>query len=176
MSEKELIQKCLKNDRNAQNFLYEKHCTPMFGVCRRYMKDDAEAESCMISGFIKVFKNLNQYKHNGSFEGWIRKIMVNECLMELRKRRNFNISIETVSHKLIEEFTIDQELHQKDIIQLLDYLPAGYRTVFNLFVIEQYSHEEIADKLGISINTSKSQLVKARTRLKQYIQQLNIAI
>jgi RNA polymerase sigma-70 factor (ECF subfamily) len=140
------------------------------------MKDESEAESCMISGFIKVFKNLHQYKFNGSFEGWIRKIMVNECLMELRKRRNFNISIEVVSDKLIESFTIDQELHSKDIIQLLDYLPYGYRTVFNLFVIEQYSHEEIADKLGISINTSKSQLVKARTRLKQYIQQLNIAI
>ncbi len=176
MSEKELIQKCLKNDRNAQNFLFEKHSASMFGVCRRYMKDESEAESCMISGFIKVFKNLHQYKFNGSFEGWIRKIMVNECLMELRKRRNFNISIEVVSDKLIESFTIDQELHSKDIIQLLDYLPYGYRTVFNLFVIEQYSHEEIADKLGISINTSKSQLVKARTRLKQYIQQLNIAI
>lgn len=171
-----MIKKCLKNDRNAQNFLYEKFSASMFGVCRRYMKDQGEAELCMVNGFTKVFSNLHQFKFNGSFEGWIRKIMVNECLMELRKRKNFNISLETISYKLIEGFSIDEELHKKDIIQLLDYLPYGYRTIFNLFVIEQYTHEEIADKLGISINTSKSQLVKARTRLKQYLQQLNIAI
>ena len=175
MEEKELIQRCLKKDRKSQKLIYERYAPTMLGVCRRYVKDEMTAESVMINGFYKAFTKLNQYSNKGPFGGWLRKIMVNESLMELRKKRDFNISLENTNVQIGQEALISEKLAEEDILKLLDLLPTGYRTVFNLYVIEGYSHKEIAEQMQISENTSKSQLIKARKRLKSYLKQLNIA-
>ncbi len=140
----------------------------MFGVCRRYIKNEQDAEDVMINGFFKVFTKIEQFNDKGSFEGWIRRIMVNESLMFLRKY-NMNLSIEIHENQAVTEMEPDTAIREEDILKLLDLLPIGYRTVFNLYVIEGYAHKEIAEKLGISINTSKSQLIKARKKLQQLI-------
>ena len=144
----------------------------MLGVCRQYIKDIHFAEDVMIDGFVKVFKNLRSFRFEGSFEGWIRRILVNESLMWLRKRHNFNISIESSNIEIKTTITAQDKLQEQDILKLLDKLPIGYRTVFNLYVIEGYKHREIAEILGVSINTSKSQLILAKKRLKSMIEQL----
>ncbi len=176
MTENELIERCLKKDRKAQKVLYEKYAAQMLGICKRYIKDEMEAENIMINGFLKAFTKIEQFKSQGPFGGWLRKIMVNEALMELRKKKNFNISLEAANIQIGQPASVEQNLAEKDILKLLNYLPIGYRTVFNLFVIEGYTHKEIAKKLDISINTSKSQLIKARKRLLEYLQQLNVAV
>lgn len=140
----------------------------MFGVCRRYIKNEQDAEDVMINGFFKVFTKIEQFNDKGSFEGWIRRIMVNESLMFLRKY-NMNLSIEIHENQAVTEMEPDTAIREEDILKLLDLLPIGYRTVFNLYVIEGYAHKEIAEKLGVSINTSKSQLIKARKKLQQLI-------
>ncbi len=140
----------------------------MLGVCRRYIRNEQDAEDVMINGFFKVFTKIEQYKETGSFEAWIRRIMVNESLMFLRKY-NMNLSVEINDVHIPTQTSADAQIREQDILKLLDYLPVGYRTVFNLYVIEGFSHKEIAEKLGISINTSKSQLIKARKKLKQLI-------
>jgi len=140
----------------------------MFGVCRRYIKNEQDAEDVMINGFFKVFTKIEQFKDNGSFEGWIRRIMVNESLMFLRKY-NMNLSIELNETQAVTEMDADSRIREEDILKLLDYLPIGYRTVFNLYVIEGFSHKEIAEQLGVSVNTSKSQLIKARKKLQQLL-------
>lgn len=140
----------------------------MFGVCRRYIKNEQDAEDVMINGFFKVFTKIEQFNEKGSFEGWIRRIMVNESLMFLRKY-NMNLSIELNETQAVTEMDADSQIREEDILKLLDYLPIGYRTVFNLYVIEGFSHKEIAEQLGVSVNTSKSQLIKARKKLQQLI-------
>lgn len=149
----------------------------MFGMCKRYIKDLGEAESIMINGFYKVFMKIDQFKGQGSFEGWMKRIMINEALMYLR-RYNMNLSVE-LQDSLGKESVLraDAGIVEEDILKLLDHLPIGYRTVFNLFAIEGYPHQEIAEKLGISVNTSKSQLLKARKKLKDLLEkrQYNVA-
>lgn len=157
-----------QGDRKAQKELYESHAPIMFGVCRRYIKNEQDAEDVMINGFFKVFTKIEQFNEKGSFEGWIRRIMVNESLMFLRKY-NMNLSIELNETQAVTEMDADSQIREEDILKLLDYLPVGYRTVFNLYVIEGFSHKEIAAQLGVSINTSKSQLIKARKKLQQLI-------
>ncbi len=139
----------------------------MFGVCKRYMKYKEDTEDALIKGFQKVFENIEKFEHKGSFEGWIRKIMVNECLMMLRKNRNFNLVVEVNDWELPYHEEVSEKMNEKDILYFLNLLPTGYRTVFNLNVIEGFKHREIAEQLGISINTSKSQLILAKKRLKQ---------
>lgn len=168
MTEEQLIIKCLDNDRKAQKELYGRYSNTMFGVCRRYIKSDMDAEDVMIQGFYKVFTKLSQFKREGSFEGWIRRIMVNESLMYLRKF-NMNLSIERVKEESSKEASAEDRMAETEILALLDKLPSGYRTVFNLYAIEGYSHKEIAAQLGISVNTSKSQLIKARKKLQSYL-------
>lgn len=127
-----------------------------------------DAEDVMIQGFYKVFSKLEQFNSAGSFEGWIRRIMVNESLMYLRKE-NMNLSIERVKEAPSKEANAEQRIAESEILALLNKLPTGYRTIFNLYAIEGYSHKEIAAQLGISVNTSKSQLIKARKKLKTYL-------
>lgn len=143
----------------------------MFGLCKRYIKDISEAEEIMINGFYKVFMKMDQFRGQGSFEGWMRRIMVNEALMYLR-RYNMNLSVE-LNDNIGKENVLkpDAGIREQDILKLLDHLPIGYRTVFNLYAIEGYAHQEIAEKLGVSINTSKSQLLKARKKLKELLEQ-----
>lgn len=170
MTEKELIERVKREDRKAQRILFDKYSPKMFGVCKRYMKSREDAEDVLIEGMYKVLSKIKMYKGQGSFEGWIRRIIVNEALMALRKKHNFNLSIETSNIDIKTTVTAQDHLEEQDILSLLDKLPTGYRTVFNLYVVEGYKHREIADILGISINTSKSQLILAKKRLQTMLQ------
>ena len=169
MTENELIEGCRQKNRKAQKRLYELHAPVMFGVCMRYVKNRQDAEDVMIEGFFKVMTNIHQFKGAGSFQGWIRRIMVNESLMFLRKQHNFRMTVEVSNIEIKSQVTIEDELSAQDIINLLEKLPTGYRTVFNLYVLEGYKHREIAEMLEISINTSKSQLILAKKRMQSLI-------
>ncbi|HWY33146.1 MAG TPA: RNA polymerase sigma factor, partial [Nitrosopumilaceae archaeon] len=142
----------------------------MLAVCLRYCKNREEAEDILQEGFIKVFKNITKFQYQGSFEGWIRRIMVNTALEELRKKRNRMITddIDEMYSQPKSDMSIEGSINAKDLIGLIQTLPAGYQLVFNLYVIEGYSHKEIAEMLDINEGTSKSQLSKA----KGYIQRL----
>jgi RNA polymerase sigma factor (sigma-70 family) len=172
LTEQELISSCKNNDRRAQKALYDKFAPKMFGVCKRYVKTIENAEEVLIEAFCKVFQKMEMYSGEGSFEGWIRRIVVNESLMFLRKNFRFNehADIDDVPVQAV-HVTIEDELSANEILALLDQLPTGYRTVFNLYVLEGFKHKEIAEMLNISINTSKSQLILAKKRLKDLVEQ-----
>lgn len=150
--------------------LYDKYSATLFPVCRRYISDSMEAEDVFITGMWKIFKNIGAYKFQGSFEGWMRRIMVNESLMHLRKKKiKIAQQIEDLNISAKDE-NIVSRLSYLEILELLDKMPTGYRTVFNLYLIEGFKHREIAEKLGISINTSKSQLILAKKKMKELIE------
>lgn len=128
-----------------------------------------EAEDILVQGFFKIFKKIDQYQNKGSFEGWMKKIMINESLMFLRQRKNFHLSLQQDEIDIPEQEEIQSNIQYDELLELLNQLPVGYRTVFNLNVIEGYKHREIAEKLGISINTSKSQLIQAKKKLQSII-------
>lgn len=175
MDIKKIILLCKSQDHRAQKMLYKQYSPLFFSVAKRYLKNDEDAEDALIEGFFKIFTKIDSYKDEGSFEGWMRRIIVNECLMKLRKRRNFTLSIEA-AYDIGTEETITPQLAYQDLVKVLELLPTGYRTVFNLFVIEGYKHREIAILLGISINTSKSQLILAKKRVREIIQKKQIKI
>ena len=167
LTEEELLEGCRKGKASAQRGLYDRLAPKMLGVCLRYIRDREEAEHIMIGGIVKVFEKLDQFKSEGSFEGWVRRIVVNDCLMYIRKNRNMSLEsdIETISdHPDLS--VMEDSLSQEDLLKLIGELPVGYRTVFNLYAIEGYSHAEIAEQLNISENTSKSQLSRARKWLQ----------
>jgi RNA polymerase sigma-70 factor (ECF subfamily) len=164
-----LIKGCRLQRASAQKELYDSYKDILFGICRRYIKLEADAEDVFIEGFYKIYKNIGSFKGNGSFEGWMKRIMINESLMFLRKRKHFKLSIESDNVQIKMEPTVLNQLQYHDVIKLLEYLPTGYRTVFNLYVVEGYKHREIAELLGISINTSKSQLILAKKRLQALV-------
>ncbi|MCE7923217.1 MAG: sigma-70 family RNA polymerase sigma factor [Haliscomenobacteraceae bacterium CHB4] len=142
----------------------------LFAVCRRYLHSREDAEEALVSGFFKVFSQIESYTGAGSFEGWMRRIVVNEALMMLR--RNYHLVFPGDDAKIPERedsFSIEAELSAREILELLDQLPTGYRTVFNLYVLEGFKHHEIAETLGISINTSKSQLILAKEKLRNLL-------
>lgn len=170
MTEQELIEKCRTKDRRAQKLLFDRYSPKMFGVCRRYVKSYDDAEDVMIEGFYKVLSNIDKFKGDGSFEGWIRRIMVNQSLMLLRKNNNFKLTVEISNVTISAQPVVEHNLAAQDILGLLNTLPTGYRTVFNLYVIEGYKHREIAEILEISINTSKSQLILAKKRMKELVE------
>ncbi len=172
-NENKLINKAVKNDRKAQHFLFKLYAPKMLSVCRYYINDMQHAEDVMLNGFFKVFSNLKKFKNEGSFEGWIRKIMVRESISFLRQQKKIEISVEDVDIQNKHTSTIDTELETEEIQQLIDTLPEGYRIVFIMYAIEGYKHNEIADMLKISEGTSKSQLFKARKMLQQKINLLN---
>jgi len=163
---------CLKGDRKAQKALFDKFAPLMLAVCRRYVRRMEEAEEVLSNGFIKVFDKLKDFEDKGSFEGWIRRIMVNEALNHLRRGQSMFIEVE-ISEFDSEEVMFSDQLDAQHLMMLIDQLPIGYRTVFNLYAIEGYKHDEIAEMLGISSNTSKSQLSKARKMLQQKVLDLN---
>lgn len=170
MDEKNLISACLRQDRKAQKALYDLYAPDMLGVCKRYIHQPFDAEDVLIEAFFKVFSNLEAFKGEGSFAGWIRRIVVNEALMFLRRRHALQNAVDIdTQFALSTPATIQNELNARDLLALLDQLPTGCRTVFNLYVIEGFKHREIADMLGISINTSKSQLILAKQKLKDML-------
>ncbi len=164
----DIISKCKNNNRKAQNELFECYAPTMLSICKRYLPDHQRAEDAVIKGFKKVFDHLNSYSGEGSFEGWVKRIIVNECLMIIRKDKKYQSHV-PIESKPYGHVMINDRLEYEDIIKLLDRLPHGYRTIFNLYAIEGYKHREIAELLGISINTSKSQLILARKKLKAMI-------
>lgn len=172
-NENKLISKAVKNNREAQRVLYELYAPKMLSVCRYYINDLQFAEDVMLKGFFKVFSNLKSFKNEGSFEGWMRKIMIRESISFLRQQKKLEFSVEDVEIHNSQSVIIDAELEIEDIQQLIDGLPEGYKIVFNMYAIEGYKHQEIADMLKISEGTSKSQLFKARKMLQQKINVLN---
>lgn len=164
--QKSLIQRASKNNREAQKQLFESYAPKMMGVCRQYVKDNHHAEELMMSGFLKVFTQLHKFKFEGSFEGWIRRIMVNTCLSYLRKKHPIKATDEEFVYLDLATENLENT-SVEDIQKLIDTLPEGYKMVFNLYAIEGFKHQEIAEKLSISINTSKTQLFKARKWLQE---------
>jgi RNA polymerase sigma factor (sigma-70 family) len=171
LTEEKLIQRLIEQDRSAQKALYDRYSPLMFSVCRRYLRSREDAEEALVSGFYKVFSNIDSYSGNGSFEGWIRRIMVNEALMKLRKTQPLVFPGDTFMPVETEDgFSIEADMSAREIMALLDELPPGYRTVFNLYVLEGFKHHEIAETLHISINTSKSQLILAKEKLRKLME------
>ena len=172
-SEENLIRACQRQDAAAQREVYNRYARRMLGVCGRYIRDEMEAEDVMIGGFMKIFEKIDQYQFAGSFEGWMRRVMVNEALMQLRRNPNpyTEVSIENAPHDTVVTRADTDALEAEQLLKLVQRLPDGYRTVFNLYAIEGYSHKEIAEQLGISENTSKSQLSRARTLLQEKLRQ-----
>ena len=173
--EAELIQKCICGDRLAQKELYERYSPTLFAVCVRYMPTKEEAEDVLIMGFTYIFTKMNSYKNEGSFEGWMRRIIINTAIDTLRVNNKhyemINDSNEWSDNNiLISENMIYSQMNFKDIIKQIAQMPMGYRTVFNLYVIEGYSYEEISNILGIALGTVKSQLAKARKLLQKKLQ------
>ncbi|MDY7396519.1 RNA polymerase sigma factor [Aureibaculum sp. 2210JD6-5] len=173
-NEKQLIKKAASANRQAQQALYEKYAPKMLSVCRQYIKDLQFAEDVMINGFVKVFKYLSSFRHEGSFEGWIRKIMIRESISYLRKQQ-FVVYDDEVFERNDDLGTLQSsELDVAHIQLLIDALPTGYKTVFILNTVEGYKHQEIAKMLDITESTSKSQLYKARKMLQEKLKQQKI--
>ena len=170
ISESDLISGCIDGNRRMQEELYRRFSPRMYAVCLRYAGSSEEAEDILQEGFIKIFKKLQSFRGEGSFEGWIRRIFVNTAIEHFRRKRY----LQPVTEK--EENTIEgkylsvlDELAEKDILDLVRQLSPGYRTVFNMYVVEGYTHKEIGDILGISEGTSKSQLSRAKVILQDMV-------
>lgn len=169
--EQTIIQMAIDQNRFAQQQIYTKYSSKMLSVCRQYIKDLHLAEDVMITAFMKVFTHLKNFEHKGSFEGWIRRIMINECISYIRVKKQVKfIEDETFFEERYND--IEGKFSMDDIQFLIDGLPDGYRMVFNLYIIEGYKHHEIGDLLGISEGTSKSQLMHARRMLQNQITKL----
>lgn len=171
-SDSDLIEGCIRGDRKMQYELYQRFAPKMYGVCLRYAGNAEEAEDILQEGFIKVFNKIGSFRSEGSFEGWIRRIFVNTAIEHFRKKTYLQPITEyeedTVEGKYL---SVLDNLAEKDIIQLVQQLSPGYRTVFNMYVIEGYTHKQIAEALGISEGTSKSQLSRAKLILQDLVRQ-----
>ena len=167
----EIVKACIKGNRKAQKQLYQLFADKMFGVCMRYADDVDEAKDILQDGFIKVFMNLEQFNHKGSFEGWVRRIMVNTALEKFRdKSYLFAVNMEQGYESKDSEYDhILSELAVQDLLKLIQELSPQYRMVFNLYAIEGYSHKEICEMLNIKEGTSKSNLSRAREILKKKV-------
>ena len=169
-----LITKARKGNRKAQHELFQLFSPKMMSVCRQYVKNNDLAEEVMLTGFLKVFTHLPSYEGSGSFEGWIRRIMVNQSISELRKQKKLFFQDESVIENSLGHATdFPLELEVEDIQKLIDTLPEGYKTVFVLYVVEGYKHSEISEMLEITESTSKTQLFKARKTLQALINKEN---
>lgn len=166
-SEEKLIKQCRKGDRRAQREMFDRFSAQMLSVGMRYLRSQEDAEEVLSNTFIKVFKKLDQYKGDGALGGWIRRIMVNESLNFLKYRKNLFVEVEEENHGSFSHQRLQDEINADHLMLMIAELPLGYRTVFNLYAIEGYSHREIGEMLGISENTSKSQLSKARKQLQE---------
>jgi len=169
-----LVDKCKKNDPLAQRALYNHFSGKMFALCRRYLTAQ-DAEDMLVEAFVKVFKKIHQFENKGSFEGWLRRVMVNQCLAYIQKTKAkyLEVDIEEATYSIGKNDDTVASMQAEDLLKLVEELPVGYRTVFNLYAIEGYSHKEIAEKLMISEGTSKSQLSRARVLLQQKVKSLD---
>ena len=177
-SEENIVRGCVKGDRLAQKTLFETYAPTMLGICMRYSNDKEEAEDILHDSFIKVYTNIKNFRFEGSLEGWIRKIVVNTSLYHVQTKLKFSYHLkfedinesEILNHHDLQDESASQENYSMDdLIRAIQKLPDGYRTVFNLYVFEKFKHKDIAEKLGINENTSKSQLHKARMMLQKIL-------
>lgn len=173
----QLIKSCKKGDRASQKVLYDLLAPRMFPVCLRYVSDRSLAEDILQDGFITLFTKLSTYKGDGSFEGWARRIFITTALMTLRKKDALKMSdeLDAVRGMKADTYTPIQNLGYKELMKLITSLPTGFRTVFNLYAVEGYSHREIAEMLGITETTSRTQLSRARIWLQKKIEETDNA-
>jgi len=173
----EIIKGCIKDDALCQKSLFNRYASPLLGVCMRYARNKEDAEDILQDSFIKIFKKISQFKGEGSFEGWMRRVVVNTALKKYTvSRYSKEFSVEEVKDTVLpdsNDVPAFNHLTEKDILVLIHNLPDGYRIIFNLYVIEGFQHDEIANMLGIQPGTSRSQLVKARQMLQREIIQIH---
>lgn len=169
-SEEQIREGCFRGDRRFQQMLYDMFSSKMFGVCMRYANEYNAAQDLLQEGFVKVFRNIDKFRGEGSFEGWVRRIFVNTAIEHYRKQVNLYALVDNDA-KAYENYDSNalETLKEQDIVKMIQKLSHGYRTVFNLYVVEGYSHKEIGDLMGISEGTSKSQLARARYLLQKMI-------
>ncbi len=175
MSLDQLIENCKKNDAKAQSQLYKLYSGKLFSLCLKYSNDYAAAEDTLHDAFITIFKKIEQYKHKGSFEGWMKRIAINTALQKYRSVGVFDI----INDDQIEEVTVEvdnDDIHIDFLLKIIQELPDRYRLVFNLYALDGYSHSEIAEMLNINIGTSKSNLARARLILKEKIENNNMRV
>jgi RNA polymerase sigma-70 factor (ECF subfamily) len=175
LNEKELIRKCLKKDERALSELYNKFASGLYGICLRYAGNEMDAQDLLHDGFLKALNNLKNFRHEGSFEGWLRRLMVNTAINNYRKNKTINEKIKDVEVIPDTEFA-DEDVFSKfssdELLSLVQQMPQGYRIVFNLYVLEGYKHNEIAEMLDITESTSRTQLLKARKQLQTEVKKL----
>lgn len=170
----ELIGGCIKKDPKAQRLLYEKYSSKMLAVCYRYTGNRDEAQDLLHDGFISLFDKIKSYSGTGSFEGWMRKLFVNTALMHLRKRDilRFPEDVSAVDKETHDNPEVLDNIAARDLLRLIASMPSGFRTIFNLYAIEGFSHQEISESLGISESSSRSQLSRARVWLKEHLSEI----
>ncbi len=171
VNESDLLKGCLAGVRKSQEELYKTYSGKMYTVCMRYCNDTDDAQDVLQEGFVKVFKNLEKFRNEGSFEGWMRRIFVNTAIEHYRKRSTHLASVVDVTEVQKEDnsWNAFDHLAEKDLLNIIKSLSPGYRTVFNMYVVEGYSHKEIGELLGITEGTSKSQLARAKALLQKMI-------
>jgi RNA polymerase sigma-70 factor (ECF subfamily) len=172
MTDEELVKACVRKSPAAQKVLFDRFSRKMMTICARYADDSLEAQDILQDAFIKVFNSIESFHYEGSLEGWIKRIMINTALDNYRKNKKRKYALELDSEdvqELKEENEIVEGITSKYLLKLVQNLPEGYKVIFNMFAIEGYSHKEIAEELGISINTSKSQYARARAYLQKVL-------
>ncbi|MDR1985201.1 MAG: sigma-70 family RNA polymerase sigma factor [Prevotellaceae bacterium] len=177
MTEEYLVEGCINKNINAQRELYERYAKKMLSVCVRYMCDEDEARDTMHDGFIKLFDKIGKFEEKGSLEGWIHKLFVNTCLEKLRKLKKMSyqsINNDNIELQIVENVVsdVDNQLSANDLMNCIKELPVPFRSVFNLYAIEGYSHEEISKILGIASSTSRANYFKARILLQEKIKSI----
>ena len=176
MTDQALVQGCIRNDASAQQALYQRYSPRMLALCYRYARNREDAEDMLQEGFIKVFSQIGQFRHAGTLEGWVRRIMVHTCINILKKNRKFSDALD-ISHAAgmpVDEQTIPSIIQAKQVVECIRMLPLGYRTVLNLYAIEGFSHKEIGKMLEIGESTSRSQYTRAKAMLENILVRRNL--
>lgn len=176
MTDEQLVKECVSGNTIAQKKFYDLFAKKMMGVCLRYTNNIEEAQDVLQDGFIKIFNKLHDFESKGSLEGWVRRIMVNTALDHYRrnKKHQNDVEVDAVSYKLEKSDFIVESITADDLLKIVQSIPEGYRVVFNLFAIEGYSHKEIAERLGVTESTSKSQYSRAKSLLRKLLIENNI--
>ncbi|MBI3136377.1 MAG: RNA polymerase sigma factor [Bacteroidetes bacterium] len=176
MTDEQLVKECVSGNTIAQKKFYELFAKKMMGVCFRYTNNVEEAQDVLQEGFIKIFGKLSDFESKGSLEGWVRRIMVNTALDHYRKNKKHqnDVDVDTVGYKLEKDDYTIEAITANDLLKIVQAIPEGYRVVFNLFAIEGYSHKEIAERLGVTESTSKSQYSRAKSLLRKLLIENNI--
>lgn len=175
-NEAQIIRQCLKNNPKAQKLLYEKYASILLGICMRYAKDRSEAEDILQEGFLKIFLHINQFSGTASFEGWMKRIIVNTAITYYHKniKHRYHDDIDEINDsKVASTGAYDSEFTRDELLHVIRKLPDGYRVVFNLYAIEGYKHKEIAEILNIDMNTSKSQYSRAKRIIQHKLNELS---